>query len=78
MSIAIFFFYSFRPATTADVIQFQVRFSIHTKKRGASSLPGPRSEGSRIALIIKPSNAESPTPMYVIDTLYMCTDTTPP
>ena len=34
------------------------------KKRGASPLPGPRFEGSRIALVVKPSNAESPTPMY--------------
>ena len=38
----------------------------HThEKRGASSVPGPRFEGSRIALSVKPSNAESPTPMYV-------------
>ena len=42
---------------------FQVR---HThKKRGASSVPGPRCKGSRIALIVEPSNAESPTPMYI-------------
>jgi len=38
---------------------------IHNEKRGASSVPGPRFEGSRIALIVKPSNAESPTPMHI-------------
>ena len=27
-------------------------YDIHTKKRGASSVPGPHSEGSRIALLV--------------------------
>ena len=39
-------------------------FSTYTKKRGASPVPGPRSKGSRIALLVEPSNAESPTLMY--------------
>ena len=37
----------------------------YTQKRGASSVPSPRFESSRIALLVKPSNAESPTTMYV-------------
>ena len=41
------------------------RFQHTHEKRGASSVPGPRSKGSRIALLVEPSNAESPTPMYV-------------
>jgi len=39
--------------------------AIHNKKRGASPVPGPRFEGLRITLSVKPSNAESPTPMHI-------------
>lgn len=50
-------------APNADVM---VSSLLHTyKKRGASSVPGPRSKGSRTALLVEPSNAESPTPMYI-------------
>ena len=55
----------FRPATSADVYSF--KFVEHThEKRGASSVPGPRFEGLRITLSVQPSNAESPTLMYVM------------
>jgi len=34
-------------------------------------VPGPRFEGLRITLSVQPSNAESPTPMYVLQhTIY--------
>ena len=68
----------FRPATSADVYSF--KFVEHThEKRGASSVPGPRFEGLRITLSVQPSNAESPTLMYVMTHyIIMCTNTTPP
>ena len=48
------------------------------KKRGASSVLGPRFEGLRITLSVKPSNAENPTLMYVKRTsLDRRTQTTP-
>ena len=47
----------------ADVNSFKL--VTYKQKRGASSVPGPRCKGSRIALIVEPSNAESPTMMYV-------------
>ena len=43
---------------------FKLILYIHKKTWSQSLLPGPHSEGSRIALFIQPSNAESPTPMY--------------
>ena len=42
-----------------------VAFKHIHKKRGASSVPGPRFEGLRITLSVEPSNAESPTLMYI-------------
>ena len=41
-------------------------FVAYTQKRGASSVLGPTCWGSRIALVVVPSNAESPTPMYIV------------
>ena len=41
-------------------------------------MPGPHPEGSRIALIVQPSNAESPTPMYIKRTAKMAVVITTP
>ena len=46
------------------------------KKRGASLMLVPRYKGSRIALPIETSNAESPTPMNIYITLHGIEDCT--
>jgi len=55
------------PAPSTD--RYSFKFATYTQKRGASPVPGPRFEGSRIALISQTEQRRKPHADVFIDAI---------